>query len=105
MGHLPAAAVRPAGNVRELENAIERAVFLETTDVPQLNGLPPQLSPIMAPRTNPAAILPLAEVERQALVHALEVPANNVTQAAQGLGLNRATLYRKSKQYGLHTGN
>ena len=53
------------GNVRGLENAIERAGLPETTDVLQLNGLPPQLSPIVAPRTNPAAILPLAEVEQQ----------------------------------------
>ena len=96
------------GNVRELENAIERAVLLETTDVVQLNSLPPRLSPVVASRrdlTEPAEILPLAEVERQALVHALEVSANNVTQAAQALGLNRATLYRKLKKYGLHTGN
>ena len=96
------------GNVRELENAIERALLLETTDVPQLNSLLPRLSPIVASRrdpTGPAAILPLAEVERQALVQALEVSAGNVTQAAQGLGLNRATLYRKLKKYGLHAGN
>jgi len=92
------------GNVRELENAIERAVLLETTDVLQVNSLPPQLSPIVAsPRdqTAPTAVLPLAEVERQALIHALEFSANNVTEAARVLGLNRATLYRKLKKYGL----
>ena len=96
------------GNVRELENAIERAVLLETTEVLQAHNLPPRLSPIVASRrdpTGPAAILPLAEVERQALVQALEVSAGNVTQAAQGLGLNRATLYRKLKKYDLHAGN
>ena len=92
------------GNVRELENAIERAVLLETTEVLQANNLPPQLSPL-APAKNdsssPTAVLPLAQVERQSLVHALEVSANNVTQAARALGLNRATLYRKLKKYGL----
>ncbi len=96
------------GNVRELENAIERAVLLETTDVLQVNNLPPQLSPIVASGTDPAApaaILPLAEVERQALVHALEVSTNNITEAARALGLNRATLYRKLKKYGLRPSN
>ena len=74
----------------------------------QLDSLPPRLSPIVASRrhhTAAAAILPLAEVERQALVHALEVSANNVTQAARGLGFNRATRYRTLKKYGLQAGN
>ena len=96
------------GNVRELENAIERAVLLETTDVLQVNNLPPQLSPIVASGTDPAApaaVLPLAEVERQALVHALEVSTNNIAEAARALGLNRATLYRKLKKYSLRPSN
>ena len=67
------------GNVRELENAIERAVLLETDVVLQAGRLPPQLSPVIAAGSDgspPTAILPLAEVERQALVHALEVADN-----------------------------
>ena len=92
------------GNVRELENAIERAVLLETDVVLQAGSLPPQLSPVIAvgsAGSPPTAILPLAEVERQALVHALEVADNNITQAAQALGINRATLHRKLKKYDL----
>ena len=92
------------GNVRELENAIERAVLLETDVVLQAGRLPPQLSPVIAVGSDgspPTAILPLAEVERQALVHALEVADNNITQAAQALGINRATLHRKLKKYDL----
>ena len=89
-------------------NAIERAVLPGTADVLQLNSLPPQLSPIVASRrvpTAPAAILPPAEVERQVLVHALEVRANNVTRAVRSLGLNCATLYRKLQRYCLSVGN
>ena len=96
------------GNVRELENAIERAILLETMDVLQVNNLPPQLSPVVASRRDhsaPTAVLSLAEVERQALLHALEIAANNVTMAARSLGINRATLYRKLKKYDLLSHN
>ena len=90
--------------MRELENAIERAVLLETDAVLQAGSLPLQLSPAIAAgndHSTLAAVLPLVEVERQALVHALEVADNNVTQAAQALGINRATLHRKLKKYDL----
>ena len=92
------------GNVRELENAIERAVLLETTEVLQVGSFPPELSPLVASRHNssdPTAILPLSEIERQAIVHALDLSAHNVADAAQALGVNRATLYRKLKKYDL----
>ncbi len=93
------------GNVRELENAIQRAVLLETTDILQAHNLPTQILPIGAAQSDrpsePMTVLPLAEVERRAVVHALEVSFNNVTEAARALGLNRATLYRKLKKYDL----
>ncbi len=90
------------GNVRELENAIERAVLLETGSVLQAGSLPPQLSPILASATDrPAAVLPLAEVEQQALLRALEATGNNVKEAAGALGINRSTLHRKLKKYNL----
>ncbi len=92
------------GNVRELDNAIERAVLLEKTDVLQVDSLPPQLfAPRAAAddRSTPAAVLSLAEVERQALARALEATDNNITQAARALGINRVTLHRKLKRHGL----
>ena len=92
------------GNVRELENAIERAVLLETSEVLQVNSLPPELSPTApAGREAPPlpAIPPLAEIERSHISHALEASAYNVADAAQALGVNRVTLYRKLKKYDL----
>ena len=94
------------GNVRELENAIERAVLLETTEVLQVGNLPPQLSPLGMGHNDPSAstaVLPLEEVERQAMAHALKALGHNVSAAARALGCNRATLYRKLKKYNLLT--
>lgn len=92
------------GNVRELENAIESAVLLETTDLLQRRSLPSHLSeaisqtatrgPLDAP-----AILPLDEVERSAIFHALETTGNNIAHAARALGIDRSTFHRKLKKY------
>ena len=93
------------GNVRELENAIEHAVLVETTDALQADSLPSQLLPGVKCGETPSlnTVRSLAEVEREALLHTLEVSANNVSKTAQSLEINRATLYRKLKKYGLLT--
>ena len=94
------------GNVRQLENMIERAVLLETTDLLQPSNLSPQILSMMSSQpilssTDPAGILPFEEIERQILIHALKVMDNNVTKAAEALKINRSTLYRKVKLYKL----
>jgi len=94
------------GNVRELENIIERAVLLETTELLQPSSLPLQISskissqPILS-SPNATEILPFEEVERQILAHALKVMDNDVRKAAQALKIGRSTLYRKLKLYKL----
>ena len=94
------------GNVRELENIIESAVLFETTDLLQRQNLPLHLAQgdLQAATSSPTdatVILPLDEVERRAIVHALKVMDNNISDAAQALGIGRTTLYRKLKQYNL----
>ena len=96
------------GNVRELENTIERAVLLETTELLQPNNLSPQILSMLPPQptlsyTDSPGILPLEEVERQTLAHALKVMDNDVTKAAEALQIDRSTLYRKVKLYQLPT--
>ena len=94
------------GNVRELENAIERAVLLETTEQLQSSNLPSKIlsrissKPILFFR-DPTEIPLFQEVERQTLAHALKVTDNNITKAAQALNIDRSTLYRKLKLYQL----
>ena len=90
------------GNVRELENAIESAVLLETTDQLQRRSLPLQLLQAMPQTatvkpTDVPAIRPLDEVERRTILHALKVTGDNISAAARALGIDRSTLHRKLK--------
>ena len=94
------------GNVRELENIIERAVLLETTELLQSSNLPPEIllrksSQAVLPSPSSTGILPFQEVERLILAHALKVMDYNVTKAAEALNIDRSTLYRKLKLYQL----
>ncbi len=94
------------GNVRELKNAIESAVLSETTDQLQLQSLPLHLTQkgsqaATSSPTDTTVILPLDEVEQNAIVHALKVMDNNVPDVARALGIGRSTLYRKLKEYNL----
>ena len=88
------------GNVRELENAIERAVLFETTDVLQPGSLPQHLLQAGTTQRSDADTIPtLNEVERNTIEHALKATDNDISQAAQALGINRSTLHRKLKKY------
>ena len=94
------------GNVRELENAIESAVLVETTDLLQSRSLPLELlrGTSQAARgiwADAPVIRPLDEVERNTILHALEASDNNISQAARALGIDRSTLHRKLKKYRL----
>ena len=94
------------GNVRELENAIERAVVLASGSTISIAELPPQLQdkkPVLVPSDH--FVLPghatLAQIEREAIVQALQRHAGNRQAAARSLDIGVATLYRKLKEYHL----
>ena len=92
------------GNVRELENVIESAVLLETTDLLQQRSLPLQLLQATSEidpdnLTDSPVIRPLDEVERRTILHALKVSDHNISRAARALGVDRSTLHRKIKKY------
>jgi DNA-binding NtrC family response regulator len=110
------------GNVRELEHSVQQMVamnsgpWLTMADLPTavvnwhhersiaqssaaeaLTNLQSQLSGF----NGPATIVPLAEVERKAILGALDYTKGDRTVAAAMLGIGRTTLYRKLKEYGL----
>lgn len=87
------------GNVRELENVIERAVTLTRGEKVTPEDLPPAIHGSRGDRKviDDAAdrTLPLDEVEKEYILRILDKTGGNKYQAAQILGIDRKTLYRK----------
>ena len=119
-----------AGNVRQLENAVYRAMiladgpYLQPHDFPAISGLavpPPSAQPALAvlegavPVSMEAAGPPspvrildekghlrtLEEIERDLIQLAIEIYAGHMSEVARRLGIGRSTLYRKVREQGL----
>jgi DNA-binding NtrC family response regulator len=108
------------GNVRQLENAVFRAVVLsdggplKPEDFPQISGLAPVLPPLAppfavsaapaqpVPVTDPAGDLRTLEaVERDLIQYAIDHYSGHMSEVARRLGIGRSTLYRKVREYDL----
>jgi DNA-binding NtrC family response regulator len=118
------------GNVRQLENAVYRAMiladgpYLQAHDFPAISGVavPPtaaSAAPVLPSPANdaagPASALPgpvrilddsghlrtLEQIERDLIQHAIEVYAGHMSEVARRLGIGRSTLYRKVREQGL----
>jgi DNA-binding NtrC family response regulator len=90
------------GNVRELENALERAAILTKGDVVPLDALPARITePVPAPLVSerPPANPTLEAVERAYILWVLQAEGGNKARAAEVLGIDPSTLYRKLNRY------
>jgi DNA-binding NtrC family response regulator len=87
------------GNVRELENVIERAVTLSRGEKVTPDDLPPAVQGARGDRRvldeAVEKTLPLHEIEKEYIKKILDKTGGNKYQAAQALGIDRKTLYRK----------
>lgn len=94
------------GNVRELKNVIERAIMLENTEKIGLTSLIIQGNAHHEENTNSpqhqtAKDFSLEKAERELIARALQETGWQKTRAAALLGITRATLYTKVKQYNI----
>ncbi len=92
------------GNVRELQNAIERAFALSVADTITLDDLPAAIAGAQPPDAialDPEALPTLREAEERLIAAALRKSGGNKNEAARILGIDRQRLYRKIEKYGL----
>ena len=92
------------GNVRELENALERAVVVSTRDVITPDALPKRVLEAPPPRLAASELPPnptMEVVERAYILWVLQSEGGNKTRAAEVLGIDPSTLYRKLNRYGI----
>ena len=96
------------GNLRELENAIERAVILTSGSYIEVEDLPELLGKESAPKAEGETTLgepiTLEELEREHISKVIQ-SSGSLEQAARVLGIDSATLYRKRKRFELGGSN
>jgi len=105
------------GNIRELRNALERAVvfFRHSANLADRSALAPEKALMLEPADFPenvrtagggaaysgAGLLSLEEIERSAIAATLEATRYQITRSSEILGISRKTLLEKRKKYGL----
>ncbi|HWI55524.1 MAG TPA: sigma 54-interacting transcriptional regulator, partial [Desulfobacteria bacterium] len=99
------------GNIRQLENVLERSINLVDKGILELEHLPEEIRPKLKPDTKqkkdeqeePSQILPLWIIEKNAIEQALHLSGGKIIKAAKALGIGRNTLHRKIKEYGINS--
>lgn len=89
------------GNIRELRNAIERAIILCMHTKLEVGDLPYEVQQKYKPTEDGLSALDLASVEKQHIQKVLQHTNGNKTKTAELLGIALTTLYRKMAEYGI----
>jgi len=94
------------GNIRELENALERAVALSCGDQIEVRDLPEEFRSIKRPAEEGGEVARYSrakeEFERRYLTSVLQKSGGNVAAAAQASGIPRQNFYLKLKKFGIN---
>lgn len=100
------------GNIRQLRNAVERMLVVDSDGLLDVDGLPPEMRHLITDgleldgeeaHSGADSLIgrPLNEVEKYYIQRALEVTEGNREETARMLGIGERTLYRKINEYGL----
>ncbi|MCX7013511.1 MAG: sigma-54 dependent transcriptional regulator [Candidatus Sumerlaeota bacterium] len=91
------------GNVRELRNAVVRSAILSRGSLILPDDLPESVRSPRAPSDRSANVLvgDMEEIQKRAILHALQESNGNKTQAAKRLGISRRNLIYKLRSYGM----
>lgn len=96
------------GNIRELENTIERCIILTDKEVVDVDALPPNITAQFGNINHnnngvlfgdESPIIPFEKLKEEAIRHALKTTSGNIVEAARKLKIGRATLYRLMDKY------
>jgi two-component system, NtrC family, response regulator AtoC len=97
------------GNVREMENTVERCIILAEKDYIDIEDFPPHIKStghFYMPENSgnlfeDENVIPFEKLKEEAIRHALKVSGGNIVEAARKLQLGRATIYRLMEKYGI----
>ncbi|MCZ7608959.1 MAG: sigma-54 dependent transcriptional regulator [Ignavibacterium sp.] len=95
------------GNVREMENTIERCMIITDKDMIDVEDLPAHLRTgessgsieYTGPLFSDETVIPFEKLKEEAIRHALNITNGNIVEAAKRLQLGRATIYRLMDKY------
>jgi Nif-specific regulatory protein len=92
------------GNVRDLENCIERAVILSKDQVIHSYNLPPSLQSAVSTNTEPTTTLDaaLSRLEKEMIVESLKIAEGNMAAAARSLGISERQIGLRVHHYGIN---
>jgi len=97
------------GNIREMENTIERCMIIADKDIIDVDDLPTHLKTADSVITSDFTgnifsddtIIPFEKLKEESIRHALKVTKGNIVEAAKKLHLGRATIYRLMERYNI----
>jgi two-component system response regulator AtoC len=98
------------GNIREMENTIERCLIVAESDIIDVDDLPPHIKAAQTGGTvdlsngslfRDDSIVPFEKLKEESIRHALKVTNGNIVEAAKKLHLGRATIYRLMEKYNI----